>query len=49
MTMEYMHVPRANRDAVMLSVIAPCFNEEDNIDPLVERTLAVFDAISATG
>ncbi len=30
-------------DAIVLSVIAPCLNEQDNIDPLVERTLAVFN------
>jgi phenylacetate-CoA ligase len=29
-------------DDVTLSVIAPCYNEEPNIDLLVERTLAVF-------
>src|SRR5262245_44644754 len=26
-----------------LSVIAPCFNEELNVEPLCERMLAVFD------
>jgi glycosyltransferase involved in cell wall biosynthesis len=30
---------------VTLSVIAPCYNEEPNIDLLVERTLAVFSAL----
>jgi len=36
-------------DRVVLSVIAPCFNEEHNVPTLVARTLAVFDelAISA--
>lgn len=29
-----------------LSVIAPCYNEEDNVDLLVERTLAVFDTMT---
>lgn len=28
---------------VTLSVIGPCFNEEGNVDALVDRTLAVFD------
>jgi len=32
-------------EPVVLSVIAPCFNEEHNIDPLVDRTLAVFDSL----
>jgi phenylacetate-CoA ligase len=32
-------------DPVTLSVIAPCYNEEANIDLLVERTLAVFGAL----
>ena len=35
---------RLGADGIVLSVIAPCFNEQDNIDPLVARTLAVFDA-----
>jgi len=30
-----------------LSVIAPCFNEEQNIDALVDRVLTVFDAMEA--
>ncbi len=30
---------------VTLSVIAPCFNEQDNIDPLVDRTLTTFDSL----
>ncbi len=30
-------------NGVVLSVIAPCFNEEGNVDPLVDRTLAVFN------
>ena len=29
--------------SITMSVIAPCFNEEGNVDPLVDRTLAVFD------
>ena len=32
--------------ALELSVIAPCFNEEENIDPLVDRTLATFDRLA---
>ena len=32
-------------DRVTLSVIAPCYNEEPNIDLLVERTLAVFSTL----
>ncbi len=34
---------------VALSVIAPCFNEEANIDSLVDRTLAMLDSIGVTG
>lgn len=30
-----------------LSVIAPCFNEELNVDPLCDRMLAVFDSLAA--
>lgn len=30
-------------EPVVLSVIAPCFNEEENIDVLVDRTLAAFE------
>ncbi len=32
-------------DQPMLSVIAPCFNEELNVDVLVERTLAALDLL----
>ncbi len=35
-------------EAVVLSVIAPCFNEQENVDVLVDRTLAVFDAMETT-
>ena len=35
-------------DAVVLSVIAPCLNEEGNIDALTDRTLAVFDEIGVS-
>ena len=34
---------------VALSVIAPCFNEEVNIDALVDRTLAMLDSIGVFG
>lgn len=34
---------------VTLSVIAPCFNEEGNIDALVDRTLATFDEMNIDG
>lgn len=34
---------------VALSVIAPCFNEEANIDVLVDRTLAMLDSIGISG
>ena len=34
---------------VTLSVIAPCFNEEGNIDPLVDRTLVTFDEMGVDG
>lgn len=36
-------------DAVTLSVIAPCYNEQDNIDALVDRTLATFDNLKIDG
>lgn len=39
---------RVGADGIVLSVIAPCFNEQDNVDPLVDRTLAVFDAAKIT-
>jgi glycosyltransferase involved in cell wall biosynthesis len=32
-------------EPICLSVIAPCLNEEANVDLLVERTLAAFDAL----
>lgn len=35
-------------DAVKLSVIAPCYNEEGNIDELVERTLRTFDQLGVS-
>jgi len=31
---------------IVLSVIAPCFNEEANVDPLVDRMIAAFDALN---
>lgn len=34
-----------NRQSVVLSVIAPCLNEESNIDVLADRTLATFDEL----
>ena len=37
-------IPTGTGDCV-LSVIAPCFNEQDNIGPLAARALAVFDAM----
>ncbi len=39
----------AGLDEVVLSVIAPCFNEEGNIDALADRTLATFDAMGVDG
>ena len=38
--------PTGETAPTILSVIAPCFNEEENIDLLAARTLAVFDAES---
>lgn len=35
-------------DTVVLSVIAPCYNEEGNIDALADRTLAVFDEMGVS-
>lgn len=35
-------------DAIVLSVLAPCFNEEANVEALVERTLAVFDTLGTS-
>ncbi len=40
--------PPMHGKPITLSVIAPCFNEEGNIDALVDRTLAVFDAMGTT-
>lgn len=34
---------------VELSVIAPCYNEQDNIDALVNRTLATFQSMGIEG
>ncbi len=34
---------------VTLSVIAPCFNEQANIDALVDRMLATFDSLAISG
>jgi phenylacetate-CoA ligase len=34
-----------DRDGVVLTVIAPCLNEQDNIDLLAERTTTVFDRL----
>ncbi len=34
---------------VDLTVIAPCLNEEENVDILVKRTLAVFDSMGVAG
>ena len=39
---------RGRTDAVVLSVIAPCFNEEGNIDQLTDRTLATFDKMGVS-
>ncbi len=36
-------------DAIVLSAIAPCFNESANVDSLIERTLAVFDDLGVSG
>ena len=43
--------PAASRGLcdVTLSVIAPCFNEEGNIDALVDRTLGTFDELKIEG
>ncbi len=35
-------------DAVVLSVIVPCFNEEGSIDQLADRTLATFDEMGVS-
>ena len=40
---------RTTSDPVDLSVIAPCLNEQDNIDLLVSRTLATFDSAGICG
>jgi glycosyltransferase involved in cell wall biosynthesis len=37
--------PRDDHADIALTVIAPCFNEQDNVHPLAERTLAIFDAL----
>jgi|CXWL01.1.fsa_nt_gi glycosyltransferase involved in cell wall biosynthesis len=46
---DYHLAVQADLDEVVLSVIAPCFNEEGNIDALVDRTLATFDVMGADG
>lgn len=33
-------------ETTVLSVIAPCFNEQENVDPLVDRMLAAFEESS---
>lgn len=43
MNLPMKHAAPSAVDAPLLSVIAPCLNEQDNIKPLVARTLAVFD------
>ena len=35
-------------DPRVLTVIAPCFNEQDNIDLLVKRALATFDDMATS-
>lgn len=43
-------VPKAEGSSpVTLSVIAPCLNEEGNVDALCDRVLAVFDRMVAVG
>jgi len=39
------HAPEIDNVSIALSVIAPCYNEQDNIHLLVERTMRVFDAL----
>jgi len=39
----------ADRRVVSLSVIAPCYNEEGNVDRLADRTLATFEAMGVEG
>ncbi|MGB2986216.1 MAG: glycosyltransferase family 2 protein [Phycisphaerae bacterium] len=43
MSVTLTHPRTTGFDTTVLSVIAPCFNEQDNVDVLVDRTLAVFD------
>jgi glycosyltransferase involved in cell wall biosynthesis len=43
MNSSYRNEPPQDKGTVMLSVIAPCLNEEANIDPLVDRASATFD------
>jgi len=40
---------REPRDRIELSVIAPCFNEAENVPPLVARLLAVFERRGIAG
>jgi len=35
--------PAIDVASITLSVVAPCYNEQENVDALVDRTLAVFD------
>jgi dolichol-phosphate mannosyltransferase len=40
--------PHSAPGDVVLSVIAPCFNEEGNVDALVDRMVATFDAMNVS-
>ncbi len=41
--------PSGSSPSVALTVIVPCFNEKDNIEPLVERIAAVFQSLHIVG
>ncbi len=43
MSTQDTRLPRAGAEPVVLSVIAPCFNEQDNVELLTARTLGVFE------
>ncbi|MDO8632364.1 MAG: glycosyltransferase family 2 protein [Phycisphaerales bacterium] len=42
------HAPHSAPGDVVLSVVAPCFNEEGNIDSLVDRMVATFDSMNVS-
>ena len=48
MTFSTMDRPASTTDSIVLSAIAPCFNESANVGSLIVRTLAVFDELGVS-